>query len=102
MQVIPLQAVPAQIFSVQLNGQNCDINLYQKSGGLFIDLYVDNVLVIGGVICQNLNRIVRYRYFNFIGDLAFADLQGSSNPDYTGLGERFILMYLEAADLVAA
>lgn len=99
MQIIPLQAVPNQAVSVTLGTQVSQVNVYQKSTGLFIDLYVDNNLVIGGVICQNLNRIVRSLYLGFQGDLAFIDNQGDTVPYYTGLGTRYSLAYLEPADL---
>jgi hypothetical protein len=101
MLIVPLQAVPNQTVNIQLAGQNCNINVYQKSTGLFFDLYVGNVLVIAGVICQNLNRIVRSLYLGFIGDFWFADTQGSDDPISTGLGARFELQYIEASDLPA-
>jgi len=102
MQQIPLQSVPNQSLSIALAGQNCRINIYQRSTGLYSDLYVDNTLIIGGVICQNLNRIVRDAYLGFIGDLGFFDTQGINDPEYTGLGSRYLLIYLEASDLSGA
>lgn len=99
MQVVPLRAVPSQELTVALGGQNCQIAVYQTAYGLFLDLSVDNVLLVGGAICQNLNRIVRSAYIGFAGDLCFVDNQGSSDPVYTGLGDRFSLAYLEPADL---
>jgi hypothetical protein len=101
MLIIPTQAVPSQVINIQLAGQNCTINVYQKFYGLFLDLYVNNVLIIGGCICQNLNRIVRSLYLGFIGDLAFIDNQGDSDPYYTGLGTQYSLAYIEASDLPA-
>lgn len=100
MDIIPLQAVPNQVVNVQLAGQPCTINVYQLVGGLFIDLLVNGQLVIGGVICQNLNRIVRDLYLGFIGDLTFIDNQGASDPIYTGLAARFSLAYLSTTDLL--
>jgi hypothetical protein len=35
----------------------------------------------------------------FIGDLIFIDTQGTSDPNYTGLGSRFLLAYLSPTDL---
>jgi len=68
--------------------------------GLFIDVFVNNQLIIGGVICENLNRIVRDSYLGFIGDLIFYDTtKGGNDPDYTGLGSRYLLVYLEQSDL---
>ena len=102
MLVVPLQAVPSQKVAVTLANQVCQIAVYQKLSGLYVDLYVNNVLIVGGVIVENLNRIVRDAYFGFIGDLAFFDTQGTDDPVFSGLGGRFGLAYLEAADLSAA
>lgn len=99
MQIVPLQAVPNQALSILLGGQNCQINVYTKIGQLYLDLYVDNILIIGGVVCENLNQLVRSTYLGFVGDLAFIDNHGSSDPTYDGLGTRYSLAYLEAADL---
>ena len=100
MKQIPLQAVANQSVSADLGGQNARINIYERSDNLYCDVYVDNTLVIGGVICQNLNRIVRNSYLGFIGDLGFFDTQGVSDPDYTGLASRFVFVYLEASDFL--
>jgi hypothetical protein len=99
MKIIPIADIYAQNFSVNLNGQACKINIYQKSTGLFIDLLVNDVLIIGGVICQNMNRIVRDGYLGFIGDLVFYDTQGKEDPVSPGLGSRYHLYYLESTDL---
>ena len=98
---IPLQPVPSQTLTVLLGTQTCQINLYQQVSGLYCDLYVNNLLIIGGVVCQNLNRIVRDLYLGFIGDLCFWDTQGAQDPDYTGLGGRYNFLYLTPADLAA-
>lgn len=100
MQTIPIQPLPNQTFQVQLAGQATAINVYQLAYGLFVDVYVDNVLIVGGVLAENLNRIVRDAYLGFVGDLTFVDLQGMTDPVYTGLGSRYQLLYLEEADLV--
>lgn len=90
---IPLVAVASQTMSVQLGGQLCRINVYQKATGLYLDLYVSDVLIIGGVICESLNPLVRSIYLGFAGDLYFWDSQGNSDPDYTGLDQRFLLLW---------
>lgn len=101
MLVIPLQPVPAQVLNVTLGNQACTLNVYAKSTGLYIDLYVSNALIIGGVICQNINRIVRDLYLGFVGDLVFNDTQGASDPTYDGLGGRYVLLYLSASEALA-
>ena len=93
MQVIPLTPVASQSFSVQLNNQNCIINLYQKSTGLFIDLTVDATVIVESMICLNAVGIVREEYLGFDGQLVFIDTIGTNDPEYTGLGSRYILTY---------
>lgn len=101
MQIVPLQAVPSQSVNVLLANQNCRLNVYTRGVDLFMDVLVNDELIIGGVICQNRNRIVRSAYLGFVGDFIFIDTQGSSDPVYTGLGDKFQLCYLEAADVAA-
>lgn len=99
MLTIPLNAVSSQSLNVLLGGQNCQINVYQKSTGLYLDLSINNSPVVSTVICRDRVKLVRYQYHDFVGDLCFADTQGDDDPVYTGLGDRFILVYLEASDL---
>lgn len=99
MLVVPLQPVPSQTVAVTLATQPCSINVYQRSTGLYCDLYMNDVLVIGGVICLNYNTIVRDAYLGFIGDIAFLDTQGDTDPVYTGLGSRYVLGYFAPSEL---
>jgi hypothetical protein len=98
-QVIPLQAVPSQRLDTVLGNQLVTVILEQKTPAMFVQVYINNALIIGGVICQNKNRIVRDAYLGFVGDLVFIDTQGTNDPTYTGLGTRFFLVYLDVADL---
>lgn len=100
MQVIPVQALPNQSFQVTLNGQACQLNVYQTTYGLFMDLLVNGTIIIAGVICQNANRIVRNIYLGFLGDLAWYDTQGTTDPVFTGLGARYVLVYFSPTDLL--
>lgn len=101
MLIIPLQPVPNQATTVILAGQYCQIDVYQEPAALFIDLYKNNELVVAGAIAENLNRIVRSAYLGFEGDLAFIDNEGNTDPYYTGLGSRYSLAYITAAELAA-
>ena len=100
MKTIPLQSVPSQTLSVLLGGQNCQIAVYQKSTGLYLDLSINNAPLLTTVMCRDRVRLVRQTYHGFAGDLTFVDTQGFSDPSYTGLGGRFILVYLEGLDLI--
>lgn len=101
MQVVPLQSVPSQAIKANLGGQSCQINVYTLSTGLFLDLYVNGSPIKTAAICEDRNLIVRLAYLGFTGDLAFMDTQGTSDPQYSGLGERWILLYLSPSDLAA-
>lgn len=100
---IPLAPTPAQIVNVSLANQACTLKIYQKFWGLFCDVLVNNKVIIQGVICQNLNLIVRSLYLGFVGDLMFFDTQGTSDPFFEDLagtsGGRFFLLYLQTSDL---
>lgn len=103
MQIVPIQPVPNQTLQAQLGGQPCVIHVYQTAYGMFVDLYVSSSLIVCGVIAENLTRIVRSLYLGFSGDLAFYDVQTvngeGADPVYTGLGSRFLLVYVSADEL---
>ena len=67
--------------------------MYQKSTGVYLDLTVDGVSVATGILCRDRVRIIRYGGLS--GDLMFADTQGSEDPQHTGLGNRWLLLYLQ-------
>lgn len=102
MLIVSTQAVPSQTFSVGLGGQQCRLNIYQRLTGLYMDVFVNNgaTAIIGGVICESFNRIVRDLYLGFIGDFIWIDNNGTQlDPNYLGLGTQFSLAYLMPTDL---
>lgn len=107
MLVIPLQAVPSQKVKTVLDDLIMNIWVYQLRTGMFINVYMQDEMMIGGVICQNKNRIIRSEYINrqfgFSGDFMFVDTQGDVDPIYQGLGTdgRFQLVYLTADELIS-
>lgn len=105
MLIVPLQPVPSQHVKTTLSGQIVNLDVYQRRYGLYVNVYVNGVLEVGAVICQNLNRIIRNRYLNelvgFSGDFVFVDTQGSDDPTFQGLGTRFQLAWLSTDELAA-
>ncbi len=99
MQIIPIQDVPSQNFTINLSGQQTQINIYTRVTGLYCDVFVNNSLIIGGVLCLNLAKIVQNTYLGFIGDLIWQDTQGDTAPHSPGLGTRYIFYYLSLTDL---
>lgn len=102
MIAIPLQPIPAQAFSVSLDGQPCRIALYQKGDHFYMDLAVNNVPAVQARMVLNSVWIVRYAYLGLAGDLVMFDTQGTNDsPTYDGLGTRYQLYYLMPDELAA-
>lgn len=102
MQKITVQPITAQEVEVSLDGQSVTIRLNQRSTGLYADIGLGDMWIAQGIICINGNRLVRYPYLGFKGDLFFADLKGSSDPTYDGLGDRYVLFYATADEMSSA
>lgn len=101
MKVVPLAAVPSQIVSCALNGQNVALAVYNKRGATFMDVTLAGVLIASFRTCLYAVRVLKnINYNGFVGDFAFIDLQGETDPVYTGFGTggRFQLIYLDPSD----
>lgn len=102
MQTITLQPIKAQELTVKLGDQSVTLRIFQRSTGLYIDIGVGEVWIAQGVLCLNGNRLVRYSYLGFQGELFFADTKGSEEPFYDDLGSRFLLFYATEEEMSAA
>lgn len=91
---IPLQPVKSQTLTVDLQNQPVRLNIYQKDTGLYCDILINDVAILTGVIARESNKLVRDAYLDFVGDLAFYDLEGVEDPRYAGLGSRWVLVYV--------
>ena len=117
MQLIPISAVPSQTFSASLDGQAASFALYQlgagEAGEMFMDLTSNGVSIFSAKQCRAYgglpNTRARFmltgrRYLGFLGDLLFLDTQATAlnpteDPQASGLGARWQLMYFTEADL---
>lgn len=90
---VPLSALPAQVLKVSLSGVLVQITLRQRSTGLYADFEAGGQRLLSGVLCQDRTWLVRERALGLPGDFLFADTQGQQNPEATGLGSRFLLLY---------
>jgi hypothetical protein len=101
MLTIPLAPVPSQTLAVILAGQNCALSVYTETTGILMDIAVNNANIATTRVLEDGARVLRdLQYAGFVGDFIMVDTQGELDPDYTGLGTRWVLVYLEAADLV--
>lgn len=99
MQNISLKPVKAQEVSVNLSGQDVTLRIVQRSTGLFIDIGVGDRWIAQSVPCLNCNKLVRYQYLKFGGELFFADTKGDLDPNYEGLGDRYKLFYATSDEM---
>lgn len=101
-QIIPLQPLPAQTLEALLGDQATSLEIRQLSTGLYMNILVSSIEIVGFTLCENFNRIVRNSYLGFSGDLIFIDNTGQGrDPTFDGLGTDYSLVYLSVADLPA-
>lgn len=102
MMNVPLTAAPSQVVNATLGGQSCTLKVYQRTTGMFIDVCVDDALILGGALLRDRVLVLRDAYFDFVGDLMMVDTQGTADPFFSAsepsIGSRFALIYVEAAD----
>lgn len=91
--LVPVNAVANQTFQVPLSGQQIQIDLLQRSTGLYMDVSLNGTRAISGVLCQDRTWIVRRAVFGLPGDFTFVDQLGETDPYYSGLGTRYLLFY---------
>ena len=104
MLVVPLQPVNSQYVTFNVSNQPVQLQITQRSTGLFVDVYLNNALLMGGILARNAVPMLQNTYLGFEGDLAFYDTQATNatngaDPYYTGLGSQFLLVYLAPGDL---
>jgi hypothetical protein len=108
MLIVPLQAEPQQTLNINLNGQACILNIYTAGDDpippMYLDLYVNNTLLEGGMFALIGVRLVRDNYLGFLGDLVWNDTQpdpnlGPEDPQWEGVGSRWQLLYLYPGEL---
>lgn len=103
MLLIPLKPVPNQTTTTMLNGQVVRIAIRQlvtSQGvkGVYLTAWLDNEVIQSTILCVDRARMMDSNYDGFVGGFMFMDSQGNENPDYTGIGSRWNLYYLEAGE----
>lgn len=93
--LIPIEQIPNQTLWIDLNNQSCEIHIYERYGYTFMDITVDDEVVIQGQLCLNNTDIIQYNHLKFNGQLKFVDTQGNNDPYYTGFNERYALVYVQ-------
>ena len=99
MQVIPLEALPNQQFTVVLDSNQWVVTLKTTNGVISVSLTLNNVDIIDNArACAN-ELIIQSQYLES-GNFLFLT-QNFDLPNYTQFGTTQSLVYLSAADLTA-
>ena len=91
--VIPLDNIPSQKFQIELGNKVCQFEFITRGLFLYMNLSVDGIEQINGVICLNNTDLIQYDTINLDGRLYFTDTQGDLDPIYWGLNDRWLLVY---------
>lgn len=94
LQTIPLAVTANQNFSVVVADMNVIITLRTMQGALYADVWCQDVPIAAGQLCLDRVPITpRARYLGFPDlSLTFADLRGTSDPEWSEFGTRYVLL----------
>lgn len=90
--VVPLNPVPSQTVNVTVGGQVARITVRTIGAALYFSL---EGIVQNRVARDRQRLLVDARYRGFLGDFQFVDTQGTADPAFWGLGDRWQLTYGE-------
>lgn len=98
-QVVPIQAIPNQQFSIALGGAFYDISINEARGIMAVGIKRNNVTIIEGIRMVSGSPVIPSKYQedgNFMMVTNNFEL-----PHYTGFGVRQFLIYFSVAELEA-
>ncbi|EOF5040214.1 hypothetical protein ACPW90_003781 [Providencia rettgeri] len=84
---IPLSPIPNQTFSFTNGTDEYEVELNSRLNKLYATVKKNNENVVCNRICRNMTYICQW--------LIFADQQGNTDPEYTGLGSRYRLIWAD-------
>lgn len=102
MTEVPLIATPNQELAIELEEQDCTIQVRQLGKYTYLTLWVDSTLIIENAICMPGVAILQGYIQVFSGNFVLVDSSDPENQqlsDYTELGSRFLLLYLAEEEI---
>lgn len=90
---IPLSAIPFQIVNAVVNGQNYRITVRQLGSDIYTSLVVDDEQVTNSVMAAARGKLIPWSQTIAQTMLYWIDTQGNERPQYSGLGDRWRLVY---------
>lgn len=101
-QLIELQQIPNQSFTVVLNQRRYDIRLIQTAELMCVDIQRDGVMIVQGSRCLPHTPLIPYKYLeNAMGNFIFTTQDGNF-PVYTDIGITCFLLYFSNDEMEAA
>lgn len=97
MTEVPLIATPNQELAIELEEQDCTIQVRQLCNYTYLTLWGDSTLIVENAICMPGVAILQGYVHGFRGNFVLVDSSDPNNQqlsNYTELGSRFILLYL--------
>ena len=95
---LDLSPIPNQEFMMVLDRQSCVINIYQRAGRVYLDLFMDGEPVQVGSLLQPKAPTITRADCPFKGNFRVVDSQSAPDkqkmPTYEELGTRFKVFYL--------
>lgn len=97
MTEVPLIATPNQELAIELEEQDCTIQVRQLGNYTYLTLWVESTLIVENAICMPGVAILQGYVHGFRGNFVLVDSSDPNNQqlsNYTELGSRFLLLYL--------
>lgn len=95
MYEIPLDAIPYQTVSFMIGDKAVTVSLRQLGTSLYTSLWVDGEMINSNIRATNGGHICVFPTSEISTDLRLIDTVGSEDPQYDGLGSRWLLVYGE-------
>jgi hypothetical protein len=90
---VPLSALPSQELSLVLGNQDVTVRVLTRGDYLYLDVLKESTPVIQGQLIVTNQNLLPSGLADFIGNFQVVDINGNSDPVYTGLGTQYRLLY---------
>lgn len=94
---VPLSPLPSQELSLVLGNQDVTVRVLTRGDYLYLDVLKEKEPVILGQLIVTGQNLLPAGLSAFTGNFQMVDLNGDSDPFYTGLGTQFRLLYNDEA-----
>ena len=96
---IPLQAIPNQSFSLQINNNTYDLSVYDCGNIMAVDIAINNTVIVTGSRAVPRNFLLPYRYLEN-GNFLITSLD-DEYPDWRRFGLDQFMVFASQAELNA-